>query len=454
MVVIREEKRVLRQEFAGLLTKMIHRQALEASLVEVISELTRTIESETLAMEEQTQVVVELKERVQDPEASFAACRAEIGNWNTSMNFCNWTGVSCSKRRQRVTYLNLASTGLQGMLTPHIGNRSFLQVLTLRNNSFHGSIPPEIGWKDASLRNWVFYKRSRTLPLEQPSGPIPSSLHNASKLTVLELQKNQFNGPVPTSLGHLRALKVLHLNNNRLENWPGSPNLSFIDSLTNCTFMEVLQLGNNPIAGFMPDSIGNLSNNLKSFTVGGCHIVGSIPESIGNLQSLTGTSWKDPSPQSLALENLNLSFNSFQGAISRTFGDMISLKYMDISSNKLSGEIPGSLCSLKFLWFLNLSFNDLEGPIPSKGVFANITADSQRHELRSVIADGVSQIKGIRWISYYELLRATNNFNNSNLLGIGSFGSVYKGIVSDGSLAAIKVMNLQREGSTKSFHTE
>ncbi|ERN05998.1 hypothetical protein AMTR_s00143p00086660 [Amborella trichopoda] len=78
-----------------------------------------------------------------------------------------------------------------------------------------------------------------------------------------------------------------------------------------------------------------------------------------------------------ALENLNLSFNSFQGAISRTFGDMISLKYMDISSNKLSGEIPGSLCSLKFLWFLNLSFNDLEGPIPSKGVFANITADSQ-----------------------------------------------------------------------------
>ncbi|ERN05999.1 hypothetical protein AMTR_s00143p00086680 [Amborella trichopoda] len=285
-----------------------------------------------------------------------------LGNWNTSMNFCNWTGVSCSKRRQRVTYLNLASTGLQGMLTPHIGNRSFLQVLTLRNNSFHGSIPPEIGrlyrlqvlhigrnqlegrshqasvdvkccsgWKDASLRNWVFYKRSRTLPLEQPSGPIPSSLHNASKLTVLELQKNQFNGPVPTSLGHLRALKVLHLNNNRLENWPGSPNLSFIDSLTNCTFMEVLQLGNNPIAGFMPDSIGNLSNNLKSFTVGGCHIVGSIPESIGNLQSLT---------------DLILYRNKLEGSIPTEFGQLQSLLYLYLNDNMISGSIPPSINNL------------------------------------------------------------------------------------------------------------
>ncbi|KAL4198085.1 hypothetical protein AMTRI_Chr03g138420 [Amborella trichopoda] len=723
-----------------------------------------------------------------------------LGDWNTRTNFCNWTGVSCSKSRQRVTYLNLTHTGLQGTLTPHIGNLSFLRVLALRNNSLQGSIPPEIGRlsrlqvlrvsqnqlegkippsisgckklqrlilsynrlegsipeelgnlstleeihlssnrlhgsipKKLGLlqklkllhlhHNFVrgtippslgnlssletihlgnnllhgsipkeigllgrlalltFHANNLTGPIpstfnisslrgldlrsnglsgqlptnmgfmlpnlenlnlggNQLSGPIPTSLHNASKLNVIKLQHNQFNGPVPTSLGHLSLLEVLFLHGNQLENDPYSSYLSFIDYLTNCTILNELQLGDNHITGFLPNSIGNFSNNLQIFSIGGCHIKGSIPMSISNLHNLrcldlsrnslsgnlpsdigrlqkidrlllnenklegsippefgqlesllelylndnmlsspippsmnnltkishlylgnnrlfgelpteiwrqgllevdlSGNSFSGLLPQELgsssmlitmnfsanrlfgnlpnsmgnlqALENLDLSLNSFQGTIPRTFGEMRSLKYMDISSNKLSGEIPRSLGSLNYLLFLNLSFNGFEGPIPSKGVFANITADSfignsrlcgpsklkvpacpkngttprsrswtrslafeiplgiicafvfsllcfvlvffWRHELRIAITDGVSQIKGPRWISYCELRHATNNFNHSNLLGAGSFGCVYKGFLSDSSHVAIKVLDLQREGATKSFHAE
>ncbi|XP_026408766.1 probable LRR receptor-like serine/threonine-protein kinase At3g47570 [Papaver somniferum] len=60
-------------------------------------------------------------------------------------------------------------------------------------------------------------------------------------------------------------------------------------------------------------------------------------------------------------------------------------------------------------------------------------------------------------VSYNELLKATNGFNRStNLLGVGSFGTVYKGILSldESKPVAVKVIQLQQKGATKSFMAE
>ncbi|KAH9328900.1 hypothetical protein KI387_001008, partial [Taxus chinensis] len=59
-----------------------------------------------------------------------------------------------------------------------------------------------------------------------------------------------------------------------------------------------------------------------------------------------------------------------------------------------------------------------------------------------------------RKILYEELAAATNGFNDANLLGTGSFGSVYKGILSDGTFIAVKVLNLQAEQVHSSFKAE
>ena len=56
--------------------------------------------------------------------------------------------------------------------------------------------------------------------------------------------------------------------------------------------------------------------------------------------------------------------------------------------------------------------------------------------------------------SYYELERATNGYNERNLLGSGSFGTLYKGILEDGKTIAVKVFNLQIEGGFTSFDRE
>ncbi|KAK7360936.1 hypothetical protein VNO77_02954 [Canavalia gladiata] len=51
---------------------------------------------------------------------------------------------------------------------------------------------------------------------------------------------------------------------------------------------------------------------------------------------------------------------------------------------------------------------------------------------------GAPQLKGARWFSYDELKKCTSNFSESNEIGFGGYGKVYKGILPDGKIVAIK----------------
>lgn len=51
---------------------------------------------------------------------------------------------------------------------------------------------------------------------------------------------------------------------------------------------------------------------------------------------------------------------------------------------------------------------------------------------------GAPQLKGARWFSYDDLKKSTNNFLESNVLGSGGYGKVYKGVVANGQTVAIK----------------
>ncbi|CAH8258712.1 unnamed protein product [Arabidopsis lyrata] len=67
---------------------------------------------------------------------------------------------------------------------------------------------------------------------------------------------------------------------------------------------------------------------------------------------------------------------------------------------------------------------------------------------------GAPQLKGARWFSYEELKKITNNFSVSSELGYGGYGKVYKGMLQDGHMVAIK---RAQQGSTQGgleFKTE
>lgn len=66
-------------------------------------------------------------------------------------------------------------------------------------------------------------------------------------------------------------------------------------------------------------------------------------------------------------------------------------------------------------------------------------------------------LASILQVSYENLFKAIDGFSLENLIGAGSFGSVYKGILNHDDhekLVAFKVLDLQHRGASKSFMAE
>ncbi|KAL4388237.1 hypothetical protein GQ457_09G014490 [Hibiscus cannabinus] len=131
-----------------------------------------------------------------------------MDSWNSSILFCHWYGVTCGRKHQRVTKLELQLLKLSGSLWPYIGNLSFLRELNLVGNNFYNHIPQEIG----RLRRLEILQ----LTNNSISGEIPSNLSACSKLTVVRIRGNELTGEIPASLSFLSNLKVLYLFNNSL----------------------------------------------------------------------------------------------------------------------------------------------------------------------------------------------------------------------------------------------
>ncbi|CAL0333682.1 unnamed protein product [Lupinus luteus] len=63
-------------------------------------------------------------------------------------------------------------------------------------------------------------------------------------------------------------------------------------------------------------------------------------------------------------------------------------------------------------------------------------------------------LKNVRIFTYKELRNACDNFSSANKIGEGGFGSVYKGLLKDGKVAAIKVLSAESRQGVREFLTE
>ncbi|PIN16556.1 Serine/threonine protein kinase [Handroanthus impetiginosus] len=70
------------------------------------------------------------------------------------------------------------------------------------------------------------------------------------------------------------------------------------------------------------------------------------------------------------------------------------------------------------------------------------------------INEEISSVQQAKLYSYKELQLATGNFSSANKIGEGGFGSVYKGRLNDGTLAAIKVLSAHSEQGVREFLNE
>ncbi|KAK1548988.1 hypothetical protein Q3G72_008920 [Acer saccharum] len=284
-------------------------------------------------------------------------------------------------------------------------------------------------------------------------GSIPSEICNLRNLGDLYLSDNKFFGSIPACLGDITSVRVLHLNSNNLTS-------TIPSSLWNLKDIVDLNLSNNSFVGHLPLDIGNL-RAVTYIDLAWNKLSGEIPSSIGHLQNLI---------------KFSIAHNKLKGRIPESFGNLISLELLELSSNNLSGAIPKSLEKLRYLKYFNVSFNRLDGEIPTGGAFANFSAESfigngqlcgaprlqvpqcktgtvrkskatklviliciilaiasaiavllltilwfrsKKRKGNSLDREDVSILATWRRIPYEELYRATNGFDENNLLGTG-----------------------------------
>uniref|UniRef100_A0A5B6ZPL7 Putative Leucine-rich repeat protein kinase family protein n=1 Tax=Davidia involucrata TaxID=16924 RepID=A0A5B6ZPL7_DAVIN len=222
----------------------------------------------------------------EDPEGS-------LNNWNYSdENPCSWNGITC--KEQRVVSVSIPKKKLYGVLPSALGSLSELRHVNLRNNRFFGSLGNEL-FQVQGLQSLVLYGNSL-------SGSIPSEIGKLNYLQNLDLSQNFFNGSLPTSLIQCKRLKTLDLNQN---NFTGSLPDGFG---TNLVSLEKLDLSFNKFSGLIPNDMGNLSSLQGTVDLSHNLFSGSIPASLGNLPEkvyidLTHNNLSGPIPQNGALMN-------------------------------------------------------------------------------------------------------------------------------------------------------
>ncbi|GMH13165.1 hypothetical protein Nepgr_015006 [Nepenthes gracilis] len=66
----------------------------------------------------------------------------------------------------------------------------------------------------------------------------------------------------------------------------------------------------------------------------------------------------------------------------------------------------------------------------------------------------LSKLRGVQVFTYKDLELATDNFSEANVIGNARFGVVYRGILGDGTVAAIKVLHTRGKQGERAFRTE
>ncbi|CAN1816907.1 Probable LRR receptor-like serine/threonine-protein kinase At3g47570 [Linum perenne] len=317
-----------------------------------------------------------------------------FSSWNDSTHFCQWYRVFCSKR-------------------------------------YHGRVT------------------GLGLPSRRLSGTISPYIGNLSFLKVLSLYNNNFHGEIPHEIGRLRRLQ-----------WLG--------------------LYNNSLSGEIPSNISRCSA-LTVFSVGDSNLVGGLPWQLGLLEKLQ-----------------YFKGNHLDGSILSSLSSLRGIQELDLSGNNLSGQIPKFLERMNISKFLNLSHNNFEGEVPNNKLCGGIVAfklppcNFTRHSNKmlslkwKIVISTISSLLFIAFIgscffilffrkrrrqdivstndskllqlSSQRLFKATNGFSSTNQIGVGGFGSVYKGVLNDIGEAsiniAVKVFNLHQHGAYKSFMAE
>ncbi|KAB1213545.1 putative receptor protein kinase TMK1 [Morella rubra] len=262
----------------------------------------------------------------------LAALSPAPSGWTASTDCCKWKNVNCDGSG-RVTFINLASQSLSGILPSDLGSLSQLTSLSLQQNSF--------------------------------SGPLPS-LANLSSLQQLFLDNNNFSSIPAGFFQGLTSLQTLSLSQNlNLAPW------TIPTELTQATSLVKLYASNANVIGSLPDIFGSFPS-LQDLRLSYNNLTGPLPKSLGGsglqnvwlnnqLNGLSGTI--DLLSSMTQLSQVWLHKNQFTAPIP-DLSKCTTLFDLQLRDNQFTGIVPPSLMSISSLKNISLDNNELQGPYP------------------------------------------------------------------------------------------
>jgi kinase len=369
--------------------------------------------------------------------------------------------------------VDLSDNAISGEIPPGICHRGELEELLMLDNLLSGSIPTSLG-RCRSLRR-VRLSNNRL------TGQVPAALWGLPHVSLLELNDNRLTGGISPAVAGAANLSKLLLSNNRLTG-------SIPSEIGSASKLYELSADGNMLSGPLPASLAGLTE-LGRLVLRNNSLSGHLLRGVGS-----SSSWKK-------LSELNLAHNGFTGPIPPELGDLPVLNYLDLSGNRLAGEVPVQLENLKLNQF-NVSDNQLSGPLPPQfaATYRNSFLGNpelcrehpallcggsaqQQHKrkqeqlvwmMRSIfIFAGVVLVAGVAWFywryrafsssskkkmrkrmmdvedrskwtltsfhklsfSEYEILEC---LDEDNVIGSGASGKVYKAVLSNGEVVAVK----------------
>ncbi|KAK7358898.1 hypothetical protein VNO77_00839 [Canavalia gladiata] len=400
----------------------------------------------------------------------------------------------------KLNWLSLSNNRLEGEIPAWIGRLSSLAILKLSYNNFSGRIPPELGdcrsliWLDMNtnllsgpiplelfkqsgkiavnfmsgkktlayvrndgskefhgagsllefegirmeqlnsrISNWKFNRvySGKSLSFDHNgsmifldvshnvlSGSIPKEVGSMYYLFILNLGHNNISGEIPQEVGRLRNLGILDLSNNRLEG-------QIPPTLTNLSFLTEIDLSNNYLSGLVPGSgqIGTLPASGFLNNSGLCGVpLPPCGEDSGNSSSANVHHRKF---------RVNLAGNVAVGLLSSLFC-VVGLVIIAIEARKRRKKREASLDT----------YVDSRPHSGTANVGWKLTSTREALSINLETFE-----KSLQKLTFADLVEATNGFHSDCIVGSGGFGVVYKALLKDGSVVAIKkLMHVSGQG--------
>ncbi|KAG0564750.1 hypothetical protein KC19_8G136600 [Ceratodon purpureus] len=441
-----------------------------------------------------------------------------LENWKTPGDYpCyaetgGWQGVRCLRYQLNATQwdtwivgLQLSNAELVGVIPPEITNIDKLTTLTLTGNpNLTGPIPPQlmdlalnildlhdnglngtlenITWISLIRTNGYFplveldlsgnkftggfpnfpqsvQLRSLILARNQLQGTIKSDAFKMMlTIRTLDISDNQFTGPVP-ALDLIRNLNVLNLSTNLFTGL--SPLPPFISTLP--PTLSVLDLSGLDIGGSFPDW-----SSIKTLSV-----LSELYLDKTNISSTLNLSALFPSEQNRTLNVLSLKDNKIKAVVSNdSLIQAVGLKIY-LQGNPYCTDNPYSLddagrCYCEQICRItpklptnsnNWKVIVISTTIPSAlliGViliFALLLHRNRKY-MRSLLRKINEADISAKRFEFNELRTATRNFAEDMKLGAGAYGAVYKGILPNNLVVAVKQLFLETSEGRDSFVNE